>query len=132
MMGVGNVGSHLLPRREAHTFVTRDGGITWNSVMVGNYMWEYGDQGSIIVIVSENEATDVVYYSLDEGESWTEYKFANKPILIASITTLPSDNSRNFLLWQQATGSGGKGQRWLVSPLGLRGTTGGPLFYSSQ
>ena len=120
MMGVGNVGSHLLPRREAHTFVTRDGGITWNSVMPGNYMWEYGDQGSIIVIVKENEATNVVYYSLDEGAVWTEYKFADKPILIASITTLPSDNSRNFLLWQQATGSGGKVSAINIDFSGLR------------
>ena len=108
MMGVGNVGDHLTPKREAHTFVTRDGGVTWTSAMNGNFMWEYGDQGSIIVIVEDNVPTNLVYYSLDEGQTWNKYEFSDKPMTISSITTLPSDNSRNFLLWQKGTGSGGK------------------------
>lgn len=123
MMGVGNVGDHLTPKREAHTFLTRDGGITWTSVMNGNFMWEYGDQGSIIVIVEENVPTNVVYYSLDEGETWTKYEFSEKPIMISSITTLPSDNSRNFLLWQKGSGSGGKVSAINLDFSGLRDRT---------
>ena len=108
MMGVGNVGDRLTRKAEADTFITRDGGITWHSVKKGNYMWEYGDQGGIIVIVEENVATKVLYYSLDEGEKWTEYQFSETPMIIDDLTTLPSDNSRNFLLWRRDTGSGGE------------------------
>ena len=107
MMGVGNVGEYLTRRADGDTFATRDGGITWHIVKEGNYMWEYGDQGSIIVIVEEIKETNVVFYSLDEGIHWTEYEFtsADKKMIIDSISTVPSDNSRNFLLWGREAGS---------------------------
>ena len=99
MMGVGNVGEFLTRKVDGDTFITRDGGVKWHSVMKGNYMWEYGDQGSIIVIVKEKVATDVIFYSLDEGETWQRYQFTESKMEISSISTVPSDNSRNFLLW---------------------------------
>ncbi|KAL8783447.1 MAG: hypothetical protein Q9195_009389 [Heterodermia aff. obscurata] len=109
MMGVGNVGEHLgekVDEDSIFTFLSTDGGKLWRAVMKGNFMWEYGDQGSIIVIVQEKAATDVVYYSLDEGQSWTPYKFTNQKMQIESISTVPSDNSRNFLLWGRVASSG--------------------------
>lgn len=99
MMGVGNVGPSLVPYKEGNTFITRDGGITWHEVFKGTYMWEYGDQGSIIVIVEEDTAVNVVYYTTDEGASWTAYQFADNKMVITDISTVPSDTSRNFLLW---------------------------------
>ena len=99
MMGVGNVGEYLTRKADGDTFITRDGGIEWHAVKKGSYMWEYGDQGSIIVIVEEGAATDVIYYTLDEGASWVKYKFSESKMEIADISTVPSDNSRNFLLW---------------------------------
>ncbi|KAL8873683.1 MAG: hypothetical protein Q9174_000888 [Haloplaca sp. 1 TL-2023] len=103
MMAVGNVGEHLTERSEktSDTFITRDGGIVWTAVKKGNYMWEYGDQGSIIVIVRDTVATDEVFYSLDEGKTWIPYKFSNKKVHVAILSTVPSDNSLNFLLWGQ-------------------------------
>lgn len=62
-------------------------------------MWEFGDQGSIIVLVKAKEETNLVYYSRDEGATWDKYEFADEPLLINEITTVPSDNSRNFVLW---------------------------------
>ena len=110
MMAVGSVGEYL-ERRDSDntdTFITRNGGITWFSVKRGSYMWEYGDQGSIIVIVEESKATKVIFYSLDEGEHWTELEFSSIAMQIDAITTVPSDNSRNFLLWGREVGEGGK------------------------
>lgn len=99
MMGAGNVGAYLTRKPEADLFITRDAGVTWQAVKKGNYMWEYGDQGSIIVIVQENVATNIIFYSLDEGRNWEEYQFSDTKMIIADLTTLPSDNSKNFLLW---------------------------------
>src|SRR5438034_7478648 len=53
MIGTGNVGEYLTSKVEADTFITWDGGLEWRQVKKGNYVWEYGDQGSIIVIVPE-------------------------------------------------------------------------------
>ena len=99
MMAVGNVGPSLGPYKDANTFVTRDGGATWHEVFKGTFMWEFGDQGAIIVIIKEEEPTNTVYYSRDEGNTWTAYEFSDKKMLINDISTVPSDTSRNFLLW---------------------------------
>lgn len=98
MVGVGNVGESLTSKREGNTYITRDGGITWFEIRKGSYMWEYGDQGSIIVIVDEVNPTNSIYYTLDEGRSWNEYNFGDK-VKVNDITTIPSDTSRKFLLW---------------------------------
>jgi hypothetical protein len=51
------------------------------------------------VIVKEKEPTKEVFYSLDEGDNWEPYPFSDSEVEIDDITTVPSDNSRNFLLW---------------------------------
>ena len=109
MMAVGNVGNSLKRKDDesTYTFITPDGGITWKAAKKGSYMWEYGDQGSIIVIVEESSPTKVVFYTLDEGQQWIEYQFTDKETQVDAITTVPSDNSFNFLLWGRETGSGG-------------------------
>ncbi|KAL8701699.1 MAG: hypothetical protein Q9201_004762 [Fulgogasparrea decipioides] len=103
MMAVGNVGEYLTDKSEktSDTFITRDGGIEWHAVKKGNYMWEYGDQGSVIVIVRDTVSTDEIFYSLDEGETWIPYRFSNKKVHVAILSTVPSDTSLNFLLWGQ-------------------------------
>ena len=105
MMGVGNVGEYLGRKAEADTFITRDGGVEWHAVMKGNYMWEYGDQGSIIVIVKEDIATRSVFYTLNEGIDWIEYPFSDTDFAVGAISTVPSDKSRNFILWGKESGS---------------------------
>ena len=110
MLAVGNVGEYLARKDsdETDTFITRDAGITWSSVKKGSHMWEYGDQGSIIVIVKESLPTKSIFYTLDEGRKWIEFEFSNVEMQIDAITTLPSDRSMNFLLWGKEVGTGAK------------------------
>jgi hypothetical protein len=98
MLATGNVGEYLNPK-EWDTFITADAGISWSAVKKGKYMWEFGDQGSIIVIVKDGEPTNTLHYTRDEGKTWKDYKFSDAEHQIIDLTTLPSDNSRNFLLW---------------------------------
>ncbi|KAI1004973.1 Vacuolar protein sorting/targeting protein 10 [Podosphaera aphanis] len=97
MLGTGNVGEFLTA--EADTFITADAGLTWKSVKKGPYLWEFGDQGAIIVIVSEKTPTKFIYYSTDEGNTWTEYEFYRNELEVVDLSTVPSDNSRNFIIW---------------------------------
>jgi len=111
MMAVGNVGEYLARKDDesTDTFITGDAGITWQSVKKGSYLWEYGDQGSIIVIVEESRPTKIIFYTLDEGKTWIEYEFSpGVEMQIDSITTVPSDNSMNFLLWGKEVGAKAK------------------------
>ncbi|KAI6854545.1 Oligoxyloglucan reducing end-specific cellobiohydrolase [Hortaea werneckii] len=104
MIATGNVGQFLGAKKEADTFATRDGGVTWTQIAEGNWMWEFGDQGSILVIVKEDEPTDSVLYSLDEGVSWERFAFTESSMQVEDITTVPSDTSRRFLLWGKIKG----------------------------
>jgi hypothetical protein len=104
MLAVGNVGEYLGYKKDADTFITSDGGITWTMVNEGTWMWEYGDQGSIITIVKKGEPVKEVQYSLNEGKDWIPYVFSDEPMIVDDITTVPSDTSRNFLLWGRIKG----------------------------
>ncbi|PSK55766.1 Vacuolar protein sorting/targeting protein 10 [Elsinoe australis] len=99
MMAVGNVGPQLGTFKQGDTFITRDGGISWHEVFKGTYMWEYGDQGAIIVIVKADAPVKEVFYSRDEGKKWTSYQFSDHDVIIDDISTVPADTSRNFMLW---------------------------------
>lgn len=99
MIGVGNVGANLEDYEKGSTFLTKDGGITWKTVKDGVYMWEYGDRGTILVLVKSRESTDSISYSLDEGETWNDFKFAKSPIQVLDLATVPSDTSRKFLIF---------------------------------
>jgi len=102
LMGNGNVGESLKSFEEADTFLSRDGGLTWEFAARGTWMWAYGDMGSIIVIVKKGK-TDMIRYSLDEGKTWTEYSLG-EDVVVDQISTVPSDTSRNFILWGEKGG----------------------------
>jgi hypothetical protein len=104
MLGVGNVGSHLGTRKEADTFMTTDAGITWKNVKKGTWTWQYGDKGSLVVLVrlwsAENSVkTRTLFYTTNEGAKWEEFTFYDRDVTVLDITTMRSGKSRNFLLW---------------------------------
>jgi hypothetical protein len=99
MFGIGNVGEYLSAASDADTYLTSDAGVTWSQVKKGSHMWGFLDQGSIVVLVSDKEKTDTISYSRDEGKTWSDYKFSDKKLVVLDLTTVPSDNSRNLILW---------------------------------
>ncbi|EGW32507.1 uncharacterized protein SPAPADRAFT_138012 [Spathaspora passalidarum NRRL Y-27907] len=99
LIGAGNVGEYLEDYDKSSTFMSKDGGVTWKEIKQGNYMWEYGDHGTILVLVSNYEETNTLLYSLDEGESWIEYKFADSKVRVLDLATVPTDTSRKFVIF---------------------------------
>lgn len=102
MFATGNVGGSLGKRSESDTFMTTDAGISWKVVKQGPHMWTYGDQGAVIVIAPEGKTTKSVFYTRDEGDTWIEYMFSDEEMTILDVTTVPSTNSRNFVIWCQS------------------------------
>ncbi|GMG39395.1 unnamed protein product [Ambrosiozyma monospora] len=99
MIGIGNVGENLESYYSGNTYLTTNGGITWREVKKGVYMWEYGDQGSVIVLVNGKDNTNKLSYSVDEGENWVDYQFTDEEVTVEDISNIPSDNSLTFLLF---------------------------------
>ena len=97
-MAVGNVGERLAPYKESDTFLSRDAGFTWEEVHKDAHLWEFGDSGSILVMANDEEPTDRVLFSTDEGLTWRDYSFGEK-MRVKSIVTVPADTSRKFILF---------------------------------
>lgn len=121
MFAWGNVGEYLGTRDEADTYMTTDAGISWKQVKKGRWLWQFGDQGSIIVLVPSEQKTNTVSYSTDEGETWNDYKFSDKELTVADFTTQRSGVSRKFIVWQDNGGS-----EWLATTLDFSGLADRP------
>ena len=107
-MAVGNVGETLAGYTDSDTFLSRDAGFTWSEVHKDAHLWEFGDSGSILVMANDEEPTDHVLFSTDEGLHWREYKFTDEKMRVRSIVTVTSDTSRRFILmgnYPRSTGS---------------------------
>lgn len=103
MLAVGNVGTDLAAYTDSDIFLTRDGGFSWEEIHKDAHLWEFGDSGGIIVIVNDEEPTDHVLFTLDQGRTWTEYEFG-ETLRVASIQTVTQDDSRRFVLLGQRPG----------------------------
>lgn len=97
MLAVGNVGEELAAYTDSDIFITRDGGFSWEEIHKDAHMWEFGDSGSVIVIVNDEDVTDHVLYTTDEGMTWKSHNFGTT-LRVQSIQTVPDDTSRRFLL----------------------------------
>lgn len=70
VMGVGTIGDRLLPYDECDTFLSTDAGLTWRMMDDGAKKYEFGDQGSLLLMVEDEEPTDEIKYSFDYGKTW--------------------------------------------------------------
>ncbi|KAG2137158.1 uncharacterized protein EDB93DRAFT_1302551, partial [Suillus bovinus] len=98
VMAVGNVGDLLATYMESDTFLSQDGRFTSEEVHKDAHLWEFGDSGSIIVIVNDEEPTDHILFTIDEGLTWQEFKFMTEKIRVRDIITVTEDTSRKFML----------------------------------
>lgn len=103
MMAVGNVGESLAAYTDSDTFLTRDGGFTWEEIRKDAHMYEFGDSGSVLVIANDEGPTEVVLYSTDEGKTWTEYAIGLS-VRVRSIVTMTAETSRKFILFGHTGG----------------------------
>ena len=69
-MGVGSIGEYLQPYEECDTFLSTDGGVTWTMIRMDAHKYEFGDQGSLLVVVNDEDGVDSIRYSTDFGKTW--------------------------------------------------------------
>ncbi|KAG0309339.1 vacuolar protein sorting/targeting protein PEP1 [Dissophora globulifera] len=98
VMGIGNVGKYLKPLDSAQTFLSRDAGKTWTKVSDTKTLYEFGDEGGVLVLVDPSAPTQEVSFSFDFGSSWQKTVFADSPVLIQSLTTEPTSHTSKITL----------------------------------
>jgi hypothetical protein len=69
-MGVGSIGQYLKPYDECDTFLSDDAGLSWKMIRPDAHKYEFGDQGSIMVVANDEEGVDTVRYSTNMGKDW--------------------------------------------------------------
>lgn len=99
-IGVGNVGEKLGEYKEGGTFLTRDGGHSWKEILHGAHQYDFGDHGSIILLIKDDEVpTDHVIYSMDHGQTFQQYEFSKDKFVIQDIVAKPNGIGKSFLLF---------------------------------
>lgn len=100
VMGVGSIGANLKPYEDCDTFLSDDAGLTWKMVRTDAHKYEFGDSGSILVVVNDEERTKEVRYSTNMGKDWKVYDYGvnMRPQL---LMTLPDSTSQKFILLGQ-------------------------------
>lgn len=115
VMAVGSIGATLRPYEECDTFLSTDAGVTWRMVGEGARLYEFGDSGSILVTVNDEENTNEVQYSLDFGETWEKYTL---PLTLRArfLMTVPDSTSQKFTLIGQLSrrDAPSDSERWAV------------------
>ncbi|KAK9831811.1 hypothetical protein WJX74_010382 [Apatococcus lobatus] len=104
VMAVGNSGEHLDEARDAQcTWLSRNGGETWEDVAQGAFIYEFGDHGGIIVMAAhgtERPASNISF-SLDEGRCWQTIHLA-EAIDVSNIRAEPEGTSHIFIVHGEA------------------------------
>ncbi|KAI3632421.1 hypothetical protein MIR68_009527 [Amoeboaphelidium protococcarum] len=98
LMGVGNFGPQLLDYSLSNTYFSRDGGQTWTEVKKGPHIFEFGDYGALLVMAADYELTDKLIYSVDDGKTWHEHKFYEKPVRVTALMIDSEGAGSKFLV----------------------------------
>jgi hypothetical protein len=70
VMGVGSIGATLQKYDDSGTFLSTKAGVDWTMISPEAHKYEFGDQGSILVIVNDEESVSDLRYSTNLGKSW--------------------------------------------------------------
>ncbi|KAH9504509.1 Sortilin- receptor [Bulinus truncatus] len=93
----GTLGSNL--KGEPDVFMSTNAGITWRQVLSGSYIYASADHGGVIVALHQFIPTNELVYSLDEGSSWSSYRFVDESIRVYGLLTEPGENTTIFSIF---------------------------------
>jgi hypothetical protein len=69
-MGVGTIGKTLGRYTDSATFLSTNAGVDWKMLSPEAHKYEFGDQGSILVMINDEESVSDLRYSTNLGKSW--------------------------------------------------------------
>eukprot|EP01096_Ripella_sp_DP13-Kostka_P017803 TRINITY_DN929_c0_g1_i1.p1 TRINITY_DN929_c0_g1~~TRINITY_DN929_c0_g1_i1.p1 ORF type:complete len:783 (+),score=372.96 TRINITY_DN929_c0_g1_i1:94-2349(+) len=124
VIAIGNHGTYKKSHNEeVNTYFSRDAGETWQMIHEGAYIYEFGDHGGVVVLAKNEEPTNSILYTWNDGADWYECQFSDKSIQVTNIRVEPSFTSRKFILHGYTTNDHGA----IVGVLILLDFTGLPI-----
>lgn len=117
IMASGVVGTSF--KGKQNIYLSIDAGMTWRQVLSGNYLYAFGDFGSVIVAVEHHSrggsATNKLLYSLNDGKTFHELVFSPEKIRVYGLQTEPGEKTTIFTLF----GSKEKNHEWNIISVSL-------------
>jgi hypothetical protein len=94
VIATGNIGETLTENNIGkNLYVSRDGGLNWKAVKEGNYIYDIGDHGAIILAAKVGEKTKSIEFTWDFGATWESVQITDDEIYITNIITEPKSVS---------------------------------------
>eukprot|EP00828_Plagiopyla_frontata_P042202 TRINITY_DN6240_c0_g1_i2.p1 TRINITY_DN6240_c0_g1~~TRINITY_DN6240_c0_g1_i2.p1 ORF type:complete len:206 (-),score=27.60 TRINITY_DN6240_c0_g1_i2:809-1426(-) len=79
LIGTGNIGPYLSNKQsDINTYISWNFGQTWIEMIKGSFFYETENYGGIIILVPNQQPTNIMYYSLNSGQSIQEIKLSLK------------------------------------------------------
>ena len=81
VIATGNVANALsFDPRVVNTYLSRDSGASWDEILQGPHIYEFGNKGGLIVAakMSSLGPANKIQFSKDEGETWTDLPLARE------------------------------------------------------
>jgi hypothetical protein len=95
VLATGNVGEYLRTDADSVvTYMSRDGGLSWIELMSGSTVYEFADHGGVLVLVHNQVPTTTLYYSLDEGLTWTNLEYSRFPMIVTNVWSLSASQKK--------------------------------------
>jgi len=99
ILATGNVGYKLEKSNElVSTWISTNGGGSFQEIAKGGYIYEIGDHGSLIVMADDQKKTDTVLFSWNFGASWENIKFTDTEINVSNIYNDPYNRKSIFFI----------------------------------
>lgn len=96
VMATGTLGKKLELDKAARrgTFLSRDGGVSWNQISKIPLIYEFGDHGGLLVAAPNTVSTTEIRYSWNEGKTWTKLQVSEDPIFIDNVIIEPKSTAQ--------------------------------------
>ncbi|CAD7936774.1 unnamed protein product [Amoebophrya sp. A25] len=109
IMATGNMGDSMRWEMDAtHTYLSKDAGVTWTEIHRKPMIYEIGDHGGLLVMAANNEATNELLYSWNEGEKWYSLQMdrQGRKFNVDNIIIEPGATSVVFVVFGTRGGKG--------------------------
>ena len=78
------------------TYLSRNGGLTWESIRSGNNIFAAANYGSIFLLLEKGQLTNHVAYSFNQGYSWINCQFNSNLTNPLHIYVIPQSDPQKF------------------------------------
>eukprot|EP01126_Amoeba_proteus_P011427 TRINITY_DN14604_c0_g1_i5.p1 TRINITY_DN14604_c0_g1~~TRINITY_DN14604_c0_g1_i5.p1 ORF type:complete len:366 (-),score=77.78 TRINITY_DN14604_c0_g1_i5:188-1285(-) len=100
----GNVGD-TISEDDVGVYYSRDAGWTWQHVADKAHVYTSANRGAVVLMAEDEEETDSIHYTINEGSSWIECSFGES-MEISNVLSDPNTATTSVIVYGNRGDSG--------------------------